>query len=623
MDSSLRIIRETEFYQGYIRFKMSVSNESRYVVNDITLDFIFDEKLLYIAEYDGASVKNGRFVLGNIYGGKAKSITILFEPLSCAKSSDIKCQISYADHEGTMASVFMEPKEIKVICPILKTESDINIGRLKEFINNLPSRDSRMYEVKSGFDVKKLAALAREAVEKHDVRHIRTLHTRDGQTCEIWYYGNTKVTKDAIVLRISLLAEERAMELFAATRSAEALTGLLAEVGSDLKQVVEERASGRGRVVNVHIKDSPVQRSNVATVDEEARQRREEEKREEAERLRREQEERRKREEQRKAQEAARLQAEEAEKKRKAEQEARNPAPSRPAYTPAKSRSLTPEEPQSNRKPLLVLVLLVLLVGGLWLGIFGSFDNNNVTDPVTEVSTQDLETYTNSIGMEFVLIPAGEFEMGSPSDEEDRGDEEGPVHEVTIEQVYYLGTYEVTQEQWVEVMGDNPSDSNKGDNYPVEDVSWNDVQEFVEKLNEMEGTDKYRLPSEAEWEYACQAGTTTRYSFGDDESDLSEYGWYEGNSGRETHPVGQKLPNPWGLYDMHGNVYEWVQDRYHNDYEGAPTDGSAWESGSSSARVSRGGSWLGNARYCRSTNRDLDDPGNRLDYLGFRLLRAV
>nr|WP_242492664.1 formylglycine-generating enzyme family protein [Methanolobus psychrotolerans] len=220
--------------------------------------------------------------------------------------------------------------------------------------------------------------------------------------------------------------------------------------------------------------------------------------------------------------------------------------------------------------------------------------------------------------MEFVLIPAGEFEMGS----DDGDSDERPVHEVTIGKAYYLGKYEVTQEQWVEIMGNNPSRF-KGDNNPVEQVSWNDVQEFVKKLNAKEGTDKYRLPSEAEWEYAARAGTTTRYSFGDSESKLGDYAWYGGNSGDKTHPVGQKKPNPWGLYDMHGNVWEWCQDRWHDSYENAPTDGSAWEDGSSSGRVRRGGSWVSDARYCRSASRNGSNPDCSSDSIGFRLLRAV
>lgn len=194
------------------------------------------------------------------------------------------------------------------------------------------------------------------------------------------------------------------------------------------------------------------------------------------------------------------------------------------------------------------------------------------------------KTFTSPYtGMEFVLIPAGEFMMGSPSDEKGRYDQEGPVHKVTINNPFYMGKYPVTQRQWKKAMGTNPSKF-KGDDLPVENVSWEKIQKFVKVLNEKEGADKYRLPSEAEWEYACWASTQTRYSFGDDESKLNEYAWYDKNSGSKTHPVGQKKPNQWGLYDMHGNVSEWVQDRWHNKYEGAPSDGSAWEDGDGSGR---------------------------------------
>jgi formylglycine-generating enzyme required for sulfatase activity len=199
--------------------------------------------------------------------------------------------------------------------------------------------------------------------------------------------------------------------------------------------------------------------------------------------------------------------------------------------------------------------------------------------------------------MKFVLIPAGNFMMGSPPDETGRWDYEGQVHNVKIQKPFYLGIYPVTQKQWRDVMGTSPS-SFKGRYLPVEQVSWNDVQDFIKKLNEKEGGSKYRLPTEAEWEYSARAGTTTRYSFGDDESILGDYAWYSDNSGSKTHEVGQKKPNPWGLYDMHGNVLEWVQDYWHDNYNGAPTDGSSWESGSN--RVVRGGGWYPDARSCRS-----------------------
>ena len=225
------------------------------------------------------------------------------------------------------------------------------------------------------------------------------------------------------------------------------------------------------------------------------------------------------------------------------------------------------------------------------------------------------KTITNSIGIEFVLIQAGEFEMGSPA-----GDE-GPVHTVTIEKAYYLGKFEVTQKQWREVMGSNPS-YHEGDNLPVEKVSWNDVQEFVRKLNKIEGTDKYRLPSEAEWEYAARASTTTRYSFGDNVSDLGDYALYVSNPGTY-YPAAQMQPNPWCMYGMHGIVWEWVQDRWHSDYDGAPTDGSAWEDGSSSHRILRGGGEFGIPSLCRSADRRRSDPDNRVSNLGFRLLQEL
>lgn len=220
------------------------------------------------------------------------------------------------------------------------------------------------------------------------------------------------------------------------------------------------------------------------------------------------------------------------------------------------------------------------------------------------------------LGIEFVSIPAGKFVMGSPSDEMGREADEGPLHEVTIE-AFELGKYEITQKQWVEIMGSNPSKW-IDDNLPVDHVSINDVEEFIERLNERESTDKYRLPTEAEWEYACRAGNTTAYSFGDDESKLGDYAWYKANSGGKLHPVGQKKPNSFGLYDMHGNVWEWVQDDFHNSYDSAPSDGSAWGNGGSS----RGGSYYNVAKFCRSANRisnshDLDG------MIGFRLVREI
>jgi formylglycine-generating enzyme required for sulfatase activity len=225
----------------------------------------------------------------------------------------------------------------------------------------------------------------------------------------------------------------------------------------------------------------------------------------------------------------------------------------------------------------------------------------------------------NSISMKFTLIPAGEFDMGSKE-----SDDERPVHKVKIKNSFYLGTYPVTQREWKAVMGDNNNPSTfNGDDLPVELVSWDDVQEFIKKFNEKEGTDKYRLPSEAEWEYACRAGTTTRYSFGDSESKLGDYAWYRDNSEDKTHPVGQKEPNSWGRYDMHGNVWEWVQDGWHSNYNGAPTAGSAWVTEGGAYLVIRGGSRNNLAKACRSAYRANNDLHHRDNDLGFRLLQEL
>ena len=180
-----------------------------------------------------------------------------------------------------------------------------------------------------------------------------------------------------------------------------------------------------------------------------------------------------------------------------------------------------------------------------------------------------------------------------------------------------MGKTEVTQRLWKAVMGSNPSHFSKGgDHCPVENVSWNDAQEFIKSLNGLTGKN-YRLPSEAEWEYAARAGAKTRWSFGDDQSQLGEYAWYEGNSDSKTHHVGQKKPNSWGLYDMQGNVWEWVQDAWVGSYGAALADAIIKES--DVARVLRGGCWGSSPRILRLANRDWNLPGHRDDYLGFRL----
>jgi formylglycine-generating enzyme required for sulfatase activity len=217
---------------------------------------------------------------------------------------------------------------------------------------------------------------------------------------------------------------------------------------------------------------------------------------------------------------------------------------------------------------------------------------------------------------EMVVIPAGRFLMGSPESESGRFKDEGPQRWVDVPR-FALGKFEVTQGQWQAVMGGSPSRfSMCGADCPVENVSWNDVQEFVRRLNQQTGQ-RYRLPSEAEWEYAARAGTTTAYFWGD------AFDSRRTNNGRQTIRVGSFEGNAFGLHDMHGNVLEWVQDAWHNDYVGAPSDGSAWTAGGDqSRRVLRGGSWGGTHQTLRSANRFGFARDTRFYVTGFRIART-
>lgn len=231
---------------------------------------------------------------------------------------------------------------------------------------------------------------------------------------------------------------------------------------------------------------------------------------------------------------------------------------------------------------------------------------------------------------EMVVLPGGTFLMGSSPAADPFSNEKPtalgfrdnkPEHQVQI-QSFAIGKYEVTQEQWYAVMLDNPS-YNKGRKLPVHWVSWDDVQQFVVKLNQRTGQ-KYRLPSEAEWEFAARAGTTAEFSFGSDGATLGNYAWYRQNSAAKMQVVGQKLPNIYGLFDMQGNVWEWVEDCWHNDYNGAPTDGSAWTAGcDGSHRVQRGGSWNSIPAYLYPGFRTGDRPAIRNEDFGFRLARDL
>ncbi|MDD4930152.1 MAG: formylglycine-generating enzyme family protein [Gallionella sp.] len=217
---------------------------------------------------------------------------------------------------------------------------------------------------------------------------------------------------------------------------------------------------------------------------------------------------------------------------------------------------------------------------------------------------------------DMVVMPTGRFDMGSLT-----GTDEHPVHRVTIGHHFAIGRTEVTQRQWSTVMGDNPGKfTSCGDDCPVEQVSWNDVQAFIQKLNARTGQ-HYRLPSEAEWEYACRAGERHKYCGGNDPDTVAWYGFYatpKGNSRQTTYPVATRQANAWGLYDMSGNVREWVEDSYHENYRGAPADGSVWM-GTGGERVLRGGSWFYSANLARASVRVSFVPGLRDVDFGFRL----
>jgi formylglycine-generating enzyme required for sulfatase activity len=251
-----------------------------------------------------------------------------------------------------------------------------------------------------------------------------------------------------------------------------------------------------------------------------------------------------------------------------------------------------------------------------------------------------IETLPPGLNLEMVAIPSGKFIMGSPESEPHRHGDESPQHEVTVPP-FFIGRYAVTQAQWRVVAGlpqveqdldPNPANF-KGDNRPVERVSWQDAVEFCARLSVATGRE-YRLPSEAEWEYACRAGTTTPFHFGETITGKnanydSSYVYRNEQKTKwrqETTPVGSFLPNHFGLYEMHGNVYEWCLDHWHDSYEGAPTDGSAWieeNPETQAGRVSRGGSWVNGPRYCRSAYRYYDYLVIRDDDIGFRVVCCV
>ena len=275
-----------------------------------------------------------------------------------------------------------------------------------------------------------------------------------------------------------------------------------------------------------------------------------------------------------------------------------------------------------NIKPPLILLLFFPILMSL-----GGIAHSQERDDRKEKAL-----YVKALNMKFVYIEPGSFMMGSPSGEAGRDNDE-TLHNVTLSRGFYMQTTEITQGQWDAVMGFNPSEFRAcGENCPVERVSWDDIREFLRRLNQMERTEKFRLPTEAEWEYACRAGSRRRFSWGDNaacrkmmyqnddgsgENRCVAYVKEKGLAHDSTAPVKSYAPNAWGLYDMHGNVWEWVQDRL-GDY---PANHAVDPTGPSSGsyRVLRGGGWYSLAGYCRSATRYWRRSGARYNNYGFRI----
>ena len=254
------------------------------------------------------------------------------------------------------------------------------------------------------------------------------------------------------------------------------------------------------------------------------------------------------------------------------------------------------------------------------------------------ITRTDTLVTVNSIGMKFIAIPSGSFLMGVGDGVRGAYDSEKPQHAVTITKPFHIGKYEVTQAEWEAVMGSNPytlDRSNSFYNLPgmaaritrpdhPATVSWDDAQQFIARLNAKEGHNRYRLPTEAEWEYAARAGTTTAYSFGDNADDLNRYAWFGEDFARGgTHPVGKKLPNPWGLYDVHGNAWEWVQDYYSDSYYRESPSSDPRGPAAGRQHVVRGGSWHQTSDSWRSSFRKPYPPTYRGISIGFRLVMDV
>ena len=262
--NKLVVLRKEEFFNGFIRLKISVQNKMQLTATDVALDIDHDDNVLRFDHHepDTYAIKNGKIQLGNISSNSDRTITLYFEGLICSKGGEINCRIDYKDAYSKPDLVRMEPVKIPIVCPIFKTEQDINIGRLKELIASLPAQSSKEFLLPSGVSIKKALALCREVIQMHDVRHVRTFKTTDDKTYETWYYGKTKVEMIDLVIKASVSKETERIEIFVAAPDQEDIMGLLAELGRN----ISKRGESLGKlapVFNVSIKDSQIIRSNL------------------------------------------------------------------------------------------------------------------------------------------------------------------------------------------------------------------------------------------------------------------------------------------------------------------------------------------------------------------------
>ncbi len=651
-----------------VRFGIRVINDSDSAISDVEVLLDYSESLF---ELEGNKVQK----LGNIPPTVPRTAKFILKPLGCVHKEEIGATVLYKDHQWKKHTVEMRPKEVHCVCPFLKEKSITRADFLR--LSNSGSLEERGVNF-DGITVDKLVDFIGHTcknrlykVDEFPIENGKILYLAGDALGEKAYYLLTAVVKEYEGLTQVLLR--------ASSDKSHGLNGFLNEILDNIRHLVlsaSAREIGiikKEQVINIidsvvqrstismeegapsiKIKDSMVQRTEIKG--DEERGRMEEEEQDQIQKaedglevLKQKREElKREREKLEKKKQLDELEAkkkktieEEREKLRKQIQEDEEPL-----------RKMQEEERRKedlkniweNSKKIITIRTTKLEKTKKEIensGFLGFGKKKELVDVFVEKEVENqVEVRENSIGMKFTLITAGEFMLGSNRYFEDF---EGKGHRVKIRKPFYLGTYPVTQKEWKSVMGNNPSFF-KGDNLPVETVSWNDVQEFIKKLNEKEGSNKYRLPEGMEWEYAARAGTTTICPFGDDESKLGDYAWYCENSGSrppkkgdchgydeddylslkwngKTHNVGQKKPNPWGLYDMLGNVWEWDQDKWVFNYTGPPTDESSWEK---EGRCQRGGCFGDFAEDCCLNFYDgHGNPNSGNKFTGFRLLRVL